>query len=78
MNRTLARQLNRVCDIDSDAACTALLEQAQTLCGQADTPPELAGFLAGLPALLQRIDGAYEQSERDLDLRSRSLELSSN
>ena len=78
MNRTLARQLNRVCDIDSDSACAALLEQAQTLCGQADTPSELAGFLAGLPALLQRIDGAYEQSERDLDLRSRSLELSSN
>ena len=77
MNRTLARQLNRVCAIDSDAACAALLEQAQALCGRADTPPELAGFLAGLPALLQRIDGAYEQSERDLELRSRSLELSS-
>ncbi|WP_409026481.1 PAS domain S-box protein [Janthinobacterium sp. SUN098] len=78
MNRTLARQLNRVCDIDSESACAALLEQAQALCGKADTPRELAGFLAGLPALLQRIDGAYDQSERDLDLRSRSLELSSN
>ena len=78
MNRTLARQLHRVCDIDSERACAALLEQAQALCGKADTPPELAGFLAGLPALLQRIDGAYEQSDRDLDLRSRSLELSSN
>ena len=45
MNRTLARQLNRVCAIDSDAACAALLEQAQAQCGQADTPPELASFL---------------------------------
>ncbi|WP_051958438.1 PAS domain S-box protein [Janthinobacterium sp. RA13] len=78
MNRTLARQLNRVCAIDSDAACAALLEQAQAQCGQAGTPPELASFLAGLPDLLLRVDGAYEQSERDLDLRSRSLELSSN
>jgi len=78
MNRTLARQLNRVCGIDSESACAALLEQAQALGGQADTPPELAGFLAGLPALLLRIDSSYEQAERDLDLRSRSLELSSN
>ena len=78
MNRTLARQLHRVCNIDSDNACAALLQQAQALSVHADTPPELAGFLAGLPALLQRIDSTYEQSERDLDLRSRSLELSSN
>ena len=77
MNRTLARQLNRVCNIDSESARDALLAQAQALSGQAGTPPELAGFLAGLPALLQRIDSAYDQSERDLDLRSRSLELSS-
>ncbi|WP_332862521.1 response regulator [Janthinobacterium svalbardensis] len=77
MNRTLARQLSRVCDIDSESACIALLEQAQALGTQAGTPPELAAFLAGLPALLLRIDGSYEQAERDLDLRSRSLELSS-
>ncbi|WP_219117662.1 response regulator [Janthinobacterium sp. UMAB-56] len=77
MNRTLARQLNRVCNIDSENACIAMLEQAQTMCAQAGTPPELAGFLAGLPALLRRIDSAYDQSDRDLDLRSRSLELSS-
>ena len=77
MNRTLARQLSRVCDIDSESACIALLEQAQALAAQAGTPPELAAFLAGLPALLLRIDGSYEQAERDLDLRSRSLELSS-
>ena len=77
MNRTLARQLNRVCNIDSESARNALLDQAQALAAQADTPPELAGFLAGLPALLLRIDSAYDQSERDLDLRSRSLELSS-
>ncbi|TDY35984.1 response regulator [Janthinobacterium sp. 75] len=77
MNRTLARQLSRVCNIDSESACIALLEQAQALGAQAGTPPELAAFLAGLPALLLRIDSAYEQSERDLDLRSRSLELSS-
>jgi two-component system, sensor histidine kinase and response regulator len=77
MNRTLARQLSRVCNIDAESACIALQEQAQAMGAQADTPPELAAFLAGLPALLLRIDSAYEQSERDLDLRSRSLELSS-
>ena len=65
MNRTLARQLSRVCDIDSESACIALLEQAQALAAQAGTPPELAAFLAGLPALLLRIDGSYEQAERD-------------
>ena len=46
MNRTLARQLSRVCDIDSESACIALLEQAQALAAQAGTPPELAAFLA--------------------------------
>ncbi|MBE3024436.1 response regulator [Janthinobacterium sp. GW458P] len=77
MNRTLARQLSRVCNIDSEGARDALLAQAQAAGALPGTPPELAGFLAGLPALLQRIDSAYDQSERDLDLRTRSLELSS-
>ncbi|MGK5036223.1 response regulator [Janthinobacterium sp. LB3P118] len=77
MNRTLARQLSRVCNIDAGSACIALQEQAQAMAARADTPAELAAFLAGLPALLLRIDSTNEQSERDLDLRSRSLELSS-
>ena len=35
-------------------------------------------MLGGLSDLLQRVDAAYLQNDRDLDLKTRSLELSSN
>ena len=78
MHRTLARQLRRVCGIDAETGLQALLDgAAAALAGPAPLAPELRGLLAGLGQLIARVDSTYEQSDRDLDLRSRSLELSS-
>jgi PAS domain S-box-containing protein len=39
--------------------------------------PQAAQLLKGLPVFLQRVDEAYAQSDRDLELKTRSLEISS-
>ncbi len=74
MQKALLRQLKRSIGIADEAALTALqasLEQA------AVAYPQLQAVATGLPDLLQRVGASYEQYERDLDLRTRSLELSS-
>jgi two-component system, sensor histidine kinase and response regulator len=71
-HKLLARQLRRhlhVAEPDDLARLQAKL--------QAQADPELQQLAQGLPALLAQVAGAYEQSERDLALRTRSLELSS-
>jgi two-component system sensor histidine kinase/response regulator len=77
MNTILVRQLRRTCGIDTPDALAALLRAARTAAGGAGVDPLLSGFLSGLDELLGKVDGAYQQFERDLDLRSRSLDLSS-
>ena len=77
MHRTLTRQLRRECGIESDEALQALFSAAEQLQGQAGLPAEMASFLEGLQNFMSRIDSTYEQFDRDLDLRSRSLEMSS-
>ncbi|MDD2884007.1 MAG: response regulator [Dechloromonas sp.] len=71
----LLRQLKRSLGIDSPTALAALLARLPTLAASA--PPELQSILGGLGDFLHRVDGSYAQYERDLDLRTRSLELSS-
>jgi PAS domain S-box-containing protein len=77
MNRTLARQLRRVCGIESEADLGRLIESAASMATKADTAPELQRFLANLDRFVNAIDSNYEQSERDLVLRTRSLEIGS-
>ncbi|MEC5218308.1 two-component system sensor histidine kinase/response regulator [Actimicrobium sp. GrIS 1.19] len=77
MNRTLARQLRRVCGIESEADLGRLIESAASMAAHADTAPELQRFLANLDRFVNAIDSNYEQSERDLVLRTRSLEIGS-
>lgn len=73
MHRTFARQLRRNCNIESPEE----LEQQLAALNALALPPELAGFVAGLATLFGRVQSTYEENDRDLSLRSRSLEESS-
>ncbi len=74
-HRGLLRQLKRSLGIASPQALAELLDQLPALRTQA--PAELATLLDGLSDFLLRVDASYAQYERDLELRTRSLELSS-
>lgn len=73
MHPTLARQLRRLCGVESEANLAQHLEVLQ----KAELSPELHTFVDGLQELFTRVDSTYEQSDRDLALRSRSLDESS-
>ena len=75
MNKALLRQLKRTIGISDEAALAACLD---ALSSSADSSnPALHGLLTGFADFLQRVDASYEQYDRDLELRTRSLELSS-
>jgi two-component system sensor histidine kinase/response regulator len=76
MHKLLARQTRRLLGAD-DAQLPVVLAELAQLALRADVSPEAARLLGGLGALLERVDGAYAQSDRDLDLKTRSLALSS-
>lgn len=73
MHPTLVRQLRRLCRVESDTELAQQLDNLQS----ANLTPELRLFTEGLSELFKRVDSTYEQNDRDLMLRSRSLELSS-
>jgi PAS domain S-box-containing protein len=73
MHPTLARQLRRLCGIESG---TELAQQLTSFQAQPLTP-ELRLLVDGMSELFARVNSTYEQNDRDLDLRSRSLEQSS-
>ena len=75
MNKALLRQLKRTIGIADEAALTAYLDALSS--HPANCDPVLQGLLTGFGDLLHRVDASYEQFDRDLDLRTRSLELSS-
>ncbi|MBS1161775.1 MAG: response regulator [Proteobacteria bacterium] len=75
MQKALLRQLKRTIGIEDEAALTLLLEKLHAAASSAET--DSAGLFNGLRELLERIDASYEQYERDLQLRTRSLEISS-
>ena len=78
MHRLLQRQLKRALGLRDEGELEAF---AATLTAQAEDPavPEAVRTLcAGFMPLLERIDSAYAQHERDLSLRDRSLSLSSD
>lgn len=73
MHPTLARQLRRLCGVESEEELAHHLSNLQS----AALSPELKLFVEGLGEFFTRVDATYDQSDRDLMLRSRSLELSS-
>jgi PAS domain S-box-containing protein len=78
MHRGLQRQLKRIIGVADEAALENMLAEARALSGAPGLSPAMTSLLSGLGELLGRVDGAYDQYERDLALRTRSLELSSD
>jgi PAS domain S-box-containing protein len=76
MHKLLARQIKRVLDVDP-AELIALQSELARLAASGAVSPQASRLLNGLPGFLQRVDEAYQQSDRDLELKTRSLELSS-
>ena len=77
MHATLARQLKRVLDRLPTEAQMDELDQLRAFLQTHGAPPALQKIADGLPDLLGRVDQSYTQFERDLNLRTRSLQVSS-
>ena len=71
-NKRLARQLRQALRLDGPEALGRLIAALDT-----SPEPALAALAAQLPLLLEKVAESYGQYDRDLDLRTRSLELSS-
>ncbi|MCX7177676.1 MAG: PAS domain S-box protein, partial [Proteobacteria bacterium] len=77
MHKVLMRQLRRLLGVENDTQLGDFLVRSAAVAELPGTDPGVAKGLAGLGNLLDRIDAAYVQYDRDLELRTRSLELSS-
>ena len=75
MQKTLLRQLKRSLGVADESELAALLSHMQAAADAAD--PSMQGLFSGFGDLLERVGACYDQYERDLELRTRSLELSS-
>ncbi|MBT9506614.1 response regulator [Rhodoferax sp.] len=76
MHKLLARQTKRLLGT-GEAPLSAVLDELKRISSFHGLSPQAASVLSGLGDFLERVDGAYEQSDRDLDLKTRSLQLSS-
>ncbi len=77
MNRLLLRQIKRVTGITDDTALERLVGELGKIGQRPDLSPEAAALLGNFGVFLASVEGAYAQHDRDLALRTRSLELSS-
>ncbi len=76
MHKLLSRQARRLLGVD-DSQMPAVLAELAQLAGSAGLSEPGARCLRGLQGFLSGVDESYEQNERDLDLKTRSLQLSS-
>ena len=76
MHKLLARQIKRTLGVEG-AQLPGILTELAALASSGAMSASAATVLAGLGALVGRVDEAYQQSDRDLELKTRSLELSS-
>lgn len=76
MHKLLARQTQRLLGLDA-LQLPAVVAELQALALTTDASPAARQLLAGLDGFLGRVDESYQQSDRDLDLKTRSLQLSS-
>ncbi len=77
MHRSLQRQLKRALGLADEHDLACFLDKAANAAAQPGLDPVVAALLANFGDLVERVNASYEQSDRDLELRSRSLELSS-
>jgi PAS domain S-box-containing protein len=76
MHKLLARQLKKVLGID-DAGLVSVLAKLQPMTQAPTCDPEARTLLSNLGKFFECVDDAYSQSDRDLELKARSLQLSS-
>ena len=76
MHKLLQRQVKHALGVD-DSQWAAVGDWIESNVESASLPTDVLAVLRGLPALLQRVSEAYDQNDRDLQLKTRSLELSS-
>ena len=76
MHKLLARQTKRLLGAD-EAQLTATLQEVEALAASPALSAPAAALLLGLGGFLARVDESYAQNDRDLELKTRSLELSS-
>jgi PAS domain S-box-containing protein len=77
MHPLLARQLKRLLDSPAADSLPPEIEQLRTFLEIHQAPAALQHLGRGLSEFLARVAGAYSQFDRDLNLRTRSLKLSS-
>ncbi len=76
MHKLLVRQTQRLLGAD-ESQLPAVLAELQALALSAGASPAARQLLAGLDGFFARVDDSYQQNDRDLDLKTRSLQLSS-
>ena len=77
MHSTLTRQLRRLWGVATADDVVALCERAREAATDESLDPQVRAALHCMQGLLDKIDASYDQFDRDLHLRTRSLELSS-
>ena len=77
MHKALSRQVRRALKLADDAQVGSFISSVEHLAKLGTIPEEVASKLLGLTELLAGIDATYEQYDRDLELRTRSLKLGS-
>lgn len=76
MHKLLTRQIKRLLGGD-ESQLQSVVQELSALAAKAGASPAASAFLAGVEGFVCRVDEAYQQSDRDLSLKTRSLELSS-
>ena len=76
MHKLLARQARRLLGVEEGQLPIVLAELSQ-LAKAGGMTEAAARLLNGLEGFMARVEEAYEQNDRDLDLKTRSLQLSS-
>ncbi|MBF0176197.1 MAG: response regulator [Magnetococcales bacterium] len=77
MHSILQNQLKRIFGIGSPDELHNVLAALPELATGANVTPQVGHFLSRIGLFLERVDGSYQQFGRDLDLRARSLQISS-
>ena len=76
MHKLLVRQVKRFLDV-SEERLPVVLQELRALAVGGVVSAEATRALEGLSTFFDRVDQTYAQSDRDLELKTRSLELSS-
>ncbi len=77
MHKALSRQVRRALKLADETQVDEFVAAIRQLAKSGSLPDQVSSQLAGLGELLSGINTTYEQYDRDLELRTRSLKLSS-